>query len=594
MFKKKHTTYVIKNDCEIINDIDLPLKSTLRFEGGCIAGKYKIKGNKSKITANNTKIFNSDVKIVGTWNVKEVYPQWFGAVEDDQGDDTEAIIAMFSFPCKRKVIPPGDYNVKEIMSAGINNSEIIAYGATLHYTRYDLDALYGERYGQILCNYSIDTKPTEISHDLGNISIYGLTIDGHRELFSYNSKATKVTALLNHHAIRFICGEKIFLYGCEFRNTFMTAVLCEGCNELIVDSCTIKHSGECEKYTPYGYFYTWEGVGLDDRCYLQNRTQTISCERCVVRNSYFEDIAGAYASGNCKEFESYNNVVINNRGYLHEISGHIGHGSRTINIHDNFIRGLGSSVCMLNNFIIEDGSQNIIVFKNNVIKGYMESGDRTIPSASQIWYENFVYGEKATGKCTTIIENNVIECSINKQSGNLTFNSDHCVVDGNTISNFGNSKENNQLIYLPRNTAQNVAITNNKFDGTNAYLVLLNYCSDSLVIKGNSINFSTKPDGLSAVVRANWSDISSKCNIKIEENKTKGLQYIYSSGVNYSGYIEILNNVTDAKMGLYFNNPINRVVNGRYHNNSLRTNGSQVTNANNGIKDIKSLVSTKK
>lgn len=587
MFKSESTRYVIKYDCYLSEDIIIPLNSELVFRGGRLSGNNKLIGNHTRIKAKNKNIFGGQLAIVGVWDVKEVYPQWFGAIADDNIDDTEALTAMFNFPCSQKVIPPGNYNVKEIMSDGINNSVIIGRGATLHYTRYNLDSLKGEKYGQVLCNYTIESKPSIISHDLGDITIYGLTIDGHKEQFIYDSVATKITALINHHAIRFICGGKIQLYNCEFRNTFMTAVLCEACDELIVDSCRVLHSGECEKYKPYGYFYTWEGVGLDDRCYLQNITQTISCKRCIVKNSYFEDIAGSYASANCSVFESYNNRIKNNRGYFHEISGHINHGNRIVNIHDNIVEGLGSSLCMLNNFNIEDDTENVIRFENNKIIGYKSAGSCTLPTVTQLWYENFVFGPNSSGKCKTIISHNQVECSTVEQSGNFTFNANNCTIEDNVILNYSNSESNNQLFYLPRNTIESVTINNNVITGNNAYLVLLNYCKKDLVIKNNKLEFISQPNALSSVIRGNWKDVSSRCKVTIENNKVKGLQYIYSAGVDYAGHLDIINNNTDAKIGLYYNNPIRSVVDCSYQNNILSDDKSKVTNAIFGLKTIK-------
>jgi len=116
MLKTKGTKYIIKYHFELNEDIVIPARCTLVFEGGCIEGNFSVYGNRSKIIADKSKIFGPEVNIHGSWKVKEVYPQWFGAVGDNKNDDTEAFIGMFNFPCKKKVIPPGDYSVKEIMA----------------------------------------------------------------------------------------------------------------------------------------------------------------------------------------------------------------------------------------------------------------------------------------------------------------------------------------------------------------------------------------------------------------------------------------------------------------------------------------------
>ena len=576
---RSNTIYCIKSDFDLNGGaVTIPQGSTLKFSGG-ILKNGKIVGTNTSIDANLVKVMDTSLQVGGTWKVNAVYPQWFGAVGDNITDDTEALVSMFNFPCKKKIIPAGDYSVKEIMSDGINNSIIYGYGATLHYSRYNLDELCGEQYGQILCNYTINSKPQLISHDRGDVTIYGLTIDGHRERFVYKEIANKITSLINHHAVRFICSGKIIIQECEIKNTFMTAVLCEGCDELIIKNCKVIHSGECEKYKPFGYHYTWEGVGLDDRCYLGGTIQTIPCSRCVVKNSYFEDIAGSYASANCKVFECYGNTVINNRGYLHELSTHAKHGSRYVNIHDNTIDKLGSSICMLNNFQIEDGSNNTIRFSNNTIKGYLDAGTRSIPSATQLWYENFTYGEEASGNCKTIISNNKIECSERSASGNMTFNSNCCVMKNNIISHYGNGKNNNQLVYLPRETVEKVYIRNNTIDGINAYLMLVNNCDKLIEIVGNKVTFMSQADALSSVIRANWNNKLNNCKVIIKDNNITGSQYLYSSGDNYNGKIIIEDNETDAIIGVYFNNFIESPVNCKFRNNTFKTKGAKITNS---------------
>jgi len=65
----------------------------------------------------------------------------------------------------------------------------------------------------------------------------------------------------------------------------------------------------------------------------------------------------------------------------------------------------------------------------------------------------------------------------------------------------------------------------------------------------------------------------------------KGLQYIYSSGVNYNGCIEMKDNVTDAKIGLYFNNSIGTPINCLYNNNILSQPNHIITNAKFGLKE---------
>lgn len=90
-FKQKNTVYTIEKDFKLGGDITLPEGCELEFRGGSISGNYSIKGQSTRIDAGLMKLFGSQVKLVGTWNVVEVYPEWFGAAESGNGDDGIAI-----------------------------------------------------------------------------------------------------------------------------------------------------------------------------------------------------------------------------------------------------------------------------------------------------------------------------------------------------------------------------------------------------------------------------------------------------------------------------------------------------------------------
>jgi len=142
---------------------------------------------------------------------------------------------------------------------------------------------------------------------------------------------------------------------------------------------------------------------------------------------------------------------------------------------------------MLNNFNIEDNTDNEISFYNNTVKGIRDDFFSTIPNVSQLWYENFKLDSLSTGKSKTVITNNILVCSSWNPTGNMTINSTEVIIDGNDIQNYGNGAENNQIIYLPKKEVKRVDICNNTITGCNAYLVLLNYCGDYLNISDNKI-----------------------------------------------------------------------------------------------------------
>lgn len=89
MINKPNTIYVIQYDFTLGGDIIIPADCVLEFDGGSISGTYTLKGTNTGINAGLVKIFSTDVTFTGTWNIKEVYPEWFGAKDDGVTDNSE-------------------------------------------------------------------------------------------------------------------------------------------------------------------------------------------------------------------------------------------------------------------------------------------------------------------------------------------------------------------------------------------------------------------------------------------------------------------------------------------------------------------------
>lgn len=127
-------------------DSDLNLTAypniTLEFESGAklnIADTKTLTGKNTKINAGLSQIFelNTNGIINGTWNVKEYYPQWFGAVGDGIHDDTSAI--QFCINQKKPVYnPPGIYKI----TSTINLSQYDFYGSG-DTTQFDIHGCHG-------------------------------------------------------------------------------------------------------------------------------------------------------------------------------------------------------------------------------------------------------------------------------------------------------------------------------------------------------------------------------------------------------------------------------------------------------------------
>lgn len=94
---REHTTFVIQHDYNLKEDIVIPANSTLKFEGGKINGQHTLTGNNTNIEGGLEWIFSESTKFKGSWLIKEVYPEWFGAFGNDKQDDTSPFQKAIDF-----------------------------------------------------------------------------------------------------------------------------------------------------------------------------------------------------------------------------------------------------------------------------------------------------------------------------------------------------------------------------------------------------------------------------------------------------------------------------------------------------------------
>ena len=103
MINDENTIYIIQYDFVLGDDITVPANCVLEFDGGSISGNYIITGQHTGIVSAFTKIFNctasvsgttvtlTGTRLAGTWRIKELYTEWFGAIGDGITDDTNAV-----------------------------------------------------------------------------------------------------------------------------------------------------------------------------------------------------------------------------------------------------------------------------------------------------------------------------------------------------------------------------------------------------------------------------------------------------------------------------------------------------------------------
>lgn len=129
MINQPNTIYVIKYDFTLVEDITIPTNCVLEFDGGSISGANTLTGANTRINAGLIKIFNTDVTIAGSWNVANVYPEWFGAVGDGITDDYNALNTVFTLGSRFK-IPVRLGNAKTYLVNSKSSSSNILFNST--------------------------------------------------------------------------------------------------------------------------------------------------------------------------------------------------------------------------------------------------------------------------------------------------------------------------------------------------------------------------------------------------------------------------------------------------------------------------------
>lgn len=100
----------ITSDINLTHDVVMPDNCTLIFEGGTIRGNYTLYGSNTSIIAPPCRIFNS-VNLSGTWNVDKCYVEWWGAIGNQETDDTAAIQSAFDSPFEKVIFLSKVYRI---------------------------------------------------------------------------------------------------------------------------------------------------------------------------------------------------------------------------------------------------------------------------------------------------------------------------------------------------------------------------------------------------------------------------------------------------------------------------------------------------
>jgi len=525
----ENATYVIKSDFDLNGDtVVIPKGSTLKFSKGVLTNGVLV-GQGTKIESSKKKRFGKNLKIIGAWNVETAYSEWFDP-RTDGSDDTEALTAFFNFPAAKKILKAGEYGVTELFCDKLQDCEIYAYGATLRYLRTDLDHIPGDH--AVLANYK-GTIPYDAAMK-GYIRIYGLTIDGNSQNFVYDPTPKKYTPIINHHTLRLVLNDEVDLKDCTFKNSFMTAVVLDICKKSIVDHCTVVNSGESVSYKPVGVWYTWEGFCLMDKVYTDKGWKETYCESCVVKDSYFENIGGSFASANCRVFECYDNTVKDNRGYAFELSR--AYKDRVVDIHDNVLYGVGSSAINMTYFKLPDESTNTVKIYRNKFYDLCYDSHRTQPCAKAFLMVYRNKGERGTGILDVTIKDNLFELAPTASQGLVR--SDRFVFEGNTCTGYVGEKHSALFFCGNDENIGSYYIRNNIIESMSGAVSIIR-SPKYLEVSGNNVKTSLSP----AIVYVQGNERMNEATYKIFNNEVDGvaaMAYVSSS----PKMLEITDNVS--------------------------------------------------
>ena len=95
-------SWIILEDFALDSNKTIPSGVTLTFNGAVISGAFTITGDDTAISANLVKIFETDVLFSGTWNVTQIFPEWFGSVKDGVTNDTDAVKSTIQFSVNQR------------------------------------------------------------------------------------------------------------------------------------------------------------------------------------------------------------------------------------------------------------------------------------------------------------------------------------------------------------------------------------------------------------------------------------------------------------------------------------------------------------
>tara|TARA_B110000977_G_scaffold198260_1_gene282739 strand:- start:1638 stop:4484 length:2847 start_codon:yes stop_codon:yes gene_type:complete len=501
----------------VISDITLDANKTiptgviLQFRDSQInLGGFTLTGTDTKIDAGLVQIFDTNGNLLGDWNVKSFYPEWFGALGDGVTDDklsTQACInSVEAINNKVSILFSGDYY--------ISNSGLVLSNDN-HY-------LYSENGSKLLCErtyfvdqgggvYTVGQGNIINADGITNVTIKGLTLVGSYEQawgyqFVYandtpDGLGSKLLFLKDCNNVNLDDFHIIDAYSSystnptDYINIFgYNPILITGCDGVKINNCSwTKSTGEG------WHVYNSNNVKVQN-CNFENDygVSWLDITYCtkvqVTDSSFLKNLESD--SGDLLNVPS-SEVIISNNNFL---NGNIDVGNEYLNRQTL----LGQSfVCA-----------NINVVGNTIVNGFIQFGTTDATFTAPWAHENINIADnvitidldtRPAANGTTVLNYSAITLPQYKNSRNISVSNNTIIAKGalqtgGTPTNLNNLRLINSVTAVNGYTRKNISITNNNMscDFSNYDSDLLNTLSgailiqrgiwENLKIEGNVIN----------------------------------------------------------------------------------------------------------
>jgi hypothetical protein len=232
-------TWVVVNDFTLDSSKVIPEGVTLEFRGGIIdLAAYDLAGTNTAINVNSIKIidYTGIGRLIGTWSVDKIFPEWFGAIADGVADDLTYIQSAlyFSKISEGSVVLKKDktYLVSGLLVIPSNTTFTSDVGtSTIKALRADLttdmfNMCVNEEYFLNPISTSVDDENIIISNLIFDVNASGLTgtptINNKGagiKLYNVDNALISNVVIHNTHTVGIVCSglfnsiiENVYLY----------------------------------------------------------------------------------------------------------------------------------------------------------------------------------------------------------------------------------------------------------------------------------------------------------------------------------------------------------------------------------------------